>query len=118
MTALSDDDRKLIEIEDGAELLDYLEFLVARGVQTHLPDLILTDVRMPGASGLDVVRLARARGVGCPVIILTGFPDDHLLQEAAAIAATWVLGKPQALGAIQAVAAAALARPRAVGHLG
>ncbi len=113
LTALAGDDRQLIEIEDGSELIDYLEFLVARGVQTHLPDLILTDVRMPGASGLEVVSLARARGVSCPVVILTAFPDDHLLAEAAAIAGTWVLGKPQPLETIKAVATAALARTRA-----
>ena len=118
LTALAGDDRQLIEIEDGAELLDYLDFLVARGVQTQLPDLILTDVRMPGASGLQVVGLARARGMGCPVIILTGFPDEGLLEAAAAVGGTWVLGKPQPLEAIKAVAAAALARPRASGHLG
>ena len=118
LTALGADDRQLIEIEDGAELLDYLDFLVARGVQSYLPDLILTDVRMPGADGLKVVGLARERGVSCPVVILTGFPDDGLLEAAAAISGTWVLGKPQPLEAIKAVAAAALARPRASGHLG
>ena len=118
LMALAADDRRLIEIEDGAELLDYLEFLVAHGVQTHLPDLIVTDIRMPGASGLEVVSLARARGVSCPVVILTAFPDDRLLAAAGAIAGTWMLGKPQPLEAIQTVVAAALARSRAVGDLG
>lgn len=113
LTALAGDDRQLVEIEDGAELLDYLEFLVGRGVQTQLPDLILTDVQMPGASGLEVVSLARARGVSCPVVILTAFPDDRLLDAAAAIGGTWVLGKPQPLEAIKAVATAALGRARA-----
>ena len=118
LTALAADDRQLIEIEDGAELLDYLDFLVTRGVQSYLPDLILTDVRMPGANGLKVVGLARERGVSCPVVILTGFPDDGLLEAAAAISGTWVLGKPQPLEAIKTVAAAALARPRAARQLG
>ncbi len=114
MNALAGDDRQLIEIEDGAELFDYLEFVVARGVQYQLPDLILTDVQMPGASGLDVVSLARARGVACPVVILTAFPDEHLLEAASYLSGAWVLGKPQSLQAIQSIAAVALSRSRPV----
>jgi CheY-like chemotaxis protein len=112
LTALSSDERKLVEVEDGSELLDYLEFMAARGVQGSLPDLILTDVQMPGANGLDVVSWARERGVTCPFVILSAFADDRLREAAARIGDTRVLSKPQSLGAIQRAATEALAATR------
>jgi len=110
--ALSGEGRQLVEVEDGSELLDYLEFIAARGVQATLPDLILTDVQMPGANGLDVVSWARARGVTCPFVILSGFADERLRAAALLVGGTQVLSKPQSLAAIRAAADQALARPR------
>jgi len=110
--ALSGEGRQLVEVEDGSELLDYLEFIAARGVQATLPDLILTDVQMPGANGLDVVSYARARGVTCPFVILSGFADERLRAAAVLVGGTQVLSKPQSLQAIRAAADEALARPR------
>lgn len=110
--ALSGEGRQLVEVEDGSELLDYLEFIAARGVQATLPDLILTDVQMPGANGLDVVSWARARGVTCPFVILSGFADERLRAAALMVGKTQVLSKPQSLAAIRAAADRALAQPR------
>ena len=110
--ALSGADRQVVEVEDGSELLDYLEFIAGRGFEKQLPDLILTDVQMPGASGLDVVAWARARGVTCPFVILTGFADDRLLSAAGQVGNTRVLRKPQTLEAIRDAAREALISPR------
>ena len=38
-------------------------------------DLVLTDIRMPGASGFDVLRQVRERWPGLPVILITGHGD-------------------------------------------
>ncbi len=40
------------------------------------PDLVLLDVRLPGTSGLDVLREVRASGSEIPVILLTGATDE------------------------------------------
>jgi two-component system NtrC family response regulator len=37
-------------------------------------DVIITDLKMPGADGMEVLRFARDKEPGTPVIILTGFP--------------------------------------------
>ena len=108
--ALTDEHRKLVEVEDGSELLDYLEFVERLGVQGYLPDLILTDMRMPGADVLEVVTWARSRGVSCPFVILTGFADEQLRAAAARLGGTVILNKPQSLEAIQTAARVALAR--------
>ena len=109
LTALTEERRRLIEVEDGSELLDYLELLSRRGVQGSLPDLVFTDVRMPGLTGLEVVSRARASGMTCPFIILTGFADENVMAEAARLGKTTVLNKPQSLEAVREAARQALA---------
>lgn len=90
----------VVELEDGVELLDYLDFVAKFHNPKGLPDLILTDVQMPGCSGLDMIALARARGVSCPFVVLTGYADERVQLTAASIGNTTVLSKPQDLDLI------------------
>ena len=57
-------------------------------------DILISDVRMPGATGIDAVIQVRRAGWTFPVILLTGFGDEALLDEAADRGATLVLCKP------------------------
>lgn len=41
------------------------------------PDLIITDIRMPGASGFEVLQNVRENDPHTPVIIMTAFDDMH-----------------------------------------
>lgn len=45
------------------------------------PDVVLLDVRMPGCSGIEVLRRLRAEGEPPPTILLTTFDDDEALLE-------------------------------------
>jgi two-component system response regulator FixJ len=57
-----------------------LEFLaVAGAIKTGC---IVTDVRMPEMSGLELVRRLHDRGIGLPVIVITGHGDMPLAVEA------------------------------------
>jgi two-component system response regulator FixJ len=57
-----------------------IEFLeVVGGIEQGC---VVTDVRMPGMSGLDLVRELKARGIGLPVIVITGHGDIPLAVEA------------------------------------
>lgn len=40
-------------------------------------DVILMDISMPGQSGVDALAGIRARAPGLPVLILSGFPEEH-----------------------------------------
>ncbi len=48
---------------------------VMEALQRDMPDVILTDIRMPGIDGLDLLRQVNARYPALPVIIMTAHSD-------------------------------------------
>ncbi len=91
---------QVIEIEDGLELEDYLRLMMSGSIRRARPDLIVTDVRMPGRSGLEVLREAREGRVACPVIVLSAFLDRALRAEARTLGNTVLLSKPADLDVV------------------
>lgn len=61
---------------------------------TIKPDLIFTDIRMPGMDGLQMIARLREMKSTCKVIILTGFRDFEYAQEAIRQGAFRFLLKP------------------------
>jgi DNA-binding NarL/FixJ family response regulator len=51
-------------------------------IRREKPDVVLLDVRMPGKSGLEVLRALSADEQAPPTILLTTFDDDDVLLEA------------------------------------
>jgi DNA-binding NarL/FixJ family response regulator len=78
-------------------------------IRRERPDVVLLDVRMPKASGLDLLRDLRRADELPPTILLTTFDDDEALLEGVKAGARGYLLKDVSLeqftGAIRAVAA-------------
>jgi FixJ family two-component response regulator len=55
---------------------------------------VITDIQMPGLSGIDLKQRLGERGCGAPVIMITARTDQRLHQRAAASGALCVLRKP------------------------
>ena len=68
---LSEEIEVVAEAADGAEAI--------RMVPEVGPDVVLLDMRMPGQSGLDVLRELAGQDRLPPTIILTTFDDDELV---------------------------------------
>jgi len=57
-------------------------------------DLVITDVRLPDISGLDVLRHLRQRHPDSTVIIITAHYTPEMADESMALGASGVLAKP------------------------
>jgi FixJ family two-component response regulator len=55
---------------------------------------LITDVQMPGLSGIDLQRGLIARGIQMPTIFITAFPEERTRQRALTAGAFGYLGKP------------------------
>jgi signal transduction histidine kinase len=85
------------------------EALAACAAQRY--DLVLTDVGMPGMSGLELARALTQRCPGLPIVLVTGWGSTIELDpaEQAAAGIRGVLGKPYRIDQVRAIVAMALA---------
>lgn len=57
-------------------------------------DLLITDVRMPWVTGLQVAVAARNAGLSIPIIVVTAFPDDSIRSTVDGLGSAVLLAKP------------------------
>jgi CheY-like chemotaxis protein len=81
---------------DGAALRERLRAPDARGL-----DLLVTDVQMPGWTGLQALEWVSRHLPELAVVLITAFGDRGLHARAAALGAVTVLDKPFELGALK-----------------
>ncbi|MBI2222625.1 MAG: response regulator [Acidobacteria bacterium] len=74
---------------------------------THY-DLLVVDLKMPGADGLTVIREARRYRADLPVIIITGYSTEASAIEAINLGVSGYLTKPFRIPKVLATAAKAL----------
>lgn len=83
----------VIEARDGDRLRALVRALL-QSDHSDPPELVITDVRMPGMSGLEVLRALREHDWYTPVILMTGFGSPSVESAASELGATVVLAKP------------------------
>jgi FixJ family two-component response regulator len=101
LISVIDDDESMLEALGG--LLRLLGFEVEtycsgeefmRSGLVHSPSCILTDIHMPGISGLDLKRWLDDQACPAPVIMITARSDPRLSAEALESGAVCLLRKP------------------------
>jgi DNA-binding response OmpR family regulator len=88
---LAHDGYDVLEVADGAAMLEYLAACQSHGSAPHV---IVSDVFMPGKSGLDVLASLRKLGISAPVVLMTAFPDHCSEASALELGAVTLLAKP------------------------
>jgi DNA-binding NarL/FixJ family response regulator len=81
--------RALIERQPGMEVVGEAGNVSEAVSQTELlsPDVVVLDIRLPGGNGLEACRQIKDLRPETRIIILTSFPDDHVLFDAIACGA-------------------------------
>jgi CheY-like chemotaxis protein len=74
-------------------------------------DVVYTDIRMPGMSGLEVAEKVRVQRPWTPVVIITGYGDDAAEARAKAAGVSGFLHKPLSPAMIEDSARNTLAAP-------
>jgi FixJ family two-component response regulator len=57
-------------------------------------DCLVIDYRLPHMDGLDVAARLRQRQVAAPIVLMTGYPNQHMTEKAAAAGIDYILFKP------------------------
>jgi signal transduction histidine kinase/DNA-binding NarL/FixJ family response regulator len=101
---------RVLLVEDDRDLCDLLqEFLLDLGHQPLVvhtaeaalevlraqpPDVVLLDIRLPGMSGLDFLRLQAVRELRVPILVISGNVTESEARESLRLGAFDFIGKP------------------------
>lgn len=79
--SLRKDDYDVIEEPDGGRLLVRIAAIYSFNETVDPFDLIVSDIRMPVCSGLDILKGLRDAHWRTPVILMTAFGDDETRER-------------------------------------
>ena len=77
---------EIVTANDGQDALDK--------IKTRRPHLLITDLRMPNMSGMELIKRLRAMNVNIPMMVLSGFADRGDMIEFIKLGVTDYLDKP------------------------
>lgn len=63
-------------------------------IPEFMPDLLIMDVKMPGLSGIEVLRKIRQTDMQLRVILMTAYGDQYFLDESEALGVAKFIIKP------------------------
>lgn len=84
---------RVMEVADGARIIGQMA-LFARRCGLETVDVIVTDQRMPGATGLELLAYVRDTDWAVRVILMSAFLNDDVRAEARRLGASAVIAKP------------------------
>jgi two-component system response regulator (stage 0 sporulation protein F) len=102
--------KKILIIDDEAGIVQEIkDFLSEEGYEVHVadsakagiklieeirPDVVMIDVKLPDASGTDVLRACKEKSPKTKTIMVTGYVDQNVMDEAELIGRDTFLQKP------------------------
>lgn len=103
-------DSRVLVVEDDIDLLESLKEILALdfkhvitavdgisaylALEEHEPDLIFSDIKMPGFDGLELVTKLRSEGKNIPIILASGTADKADLMKALRLGVLDFVEKP------------------------
>ncbi len=107
--ALRRDGYEVVEASHGADLMQLLVARLQESGEVQSVDLVISDVRMPGWSGLEILEALRGARAKVPVILITAFGDADVHARAEDLDAYVVFDKPFDLDDLRTAVVHALA---------
>ena len=100
---------RIFVIDDEVELTEFYKNILSdqyrisafnspgdflKALDLSLPDLVISDLKMPEMTGVEMLRKAQSQGYKFPFIIVSGYLDRNVRAEAAGLGACHLLEKP------------------------
>lgn len=102
--------KKILIVDDEAGIIQEIkEFLAEEGFEAFTadsakagirlieelkPDVVLVDVKLPDASGIEVLKASKEKSPKTKVIMVTGYVDQNIMDEAETLGRDAFLQKP------------------------
>lgn len=86
-TALRRDGYDVFEVKHGIDLIELLATEILYPETRPVFDLVISDVRMPGVTGLEILKGLRTSESCTPFIVMTAFGSPELHAQALALGA-------------------------------
>ena len=114
-SALRRDSYDVFEISSDKELHRYFKETLPKDKKKHYLglDVIVSDIRMPGKTPLDVLGVFKRFARKVPIVLITEFGDRETVEEAMRLGATVVFDKPFDIHEFKACLAELVSRKRA-----
>jgi DNA-binding NarL/FixJ family response regulator len=89
---------RIVEILDNnnksTDILEANSILEAKEIMLDvLPDILITDIRMPGGTGLDLIKHVRKENPVTLIIVITNYPEAQYKVEAFKTGANYFFDK-------------------------
>ncbi len=96
-----DDDRRIVKttcdilkIKGHEAVAAYSGEEGVEKVRTEVPDCVLMDIKMPGISGVEALKQMKQAAPGLPVVLVSAYATNEIIEEAKQAGAYAVLSKP------------------------